>query len=181
VGGVVEHALGSMKSLDCRLRTTAGLSSVKAAAGLPQSKVRASRNTVLLAGGLEGVFHEHGDGHGADAAGDGGDCAAFGGYVGVMPVSKMVHPITEKNPGAKKSLSVYAISCMEAGLLSRTLLRAPQEAWSRLLSLQFRKGILLLPPQRGKSSKSMRSTSAQRSKRHRQKRSYRYYEVGIRF
>ena len=32
-----------------------------------------------LAAGFEGVLHEEGDGHGADAAGDGGDGAAFGG------------------------------------------------------------------------------------------------------
>jgi len=32
-----------------------------------------------LAAGLEGVLHEEGDGHGADAAGDGGDGSAFGG------------------------------------------------------------------------------------------------------
>ena len=32
-----------------------------------------------MAAGFEGVLHEQGDGHGADAAGDGGDGAAFGG------------------------------------------------------------------------------------------------------
>ena len=34
---------------------------------------------VKLLAGFEGVGHEHGDGHGTDSAGDGGDGGAFGG------------------------------------------------------------------------------------------------------
>ena len=41
----------------------------------------------MLAGGLEGVFHEHGDGHGADAAGNGSDGAALGGYAGEIDIA----------------------------------------------------------------------------------------------
>jgi FAD:protein FMN transferase len=53
---------------------------------------------------------------------------------GLMPVSKIQHPLTGKNQGAQKSLSVYAPSCLKAGLLSRTVLLAPQEMWGRLLT-----------------------------------------------
>lgn len=42
---------------------------------------------MLLAGGLEGVFHEHGDSHGADAAGNGGDGATLGGYAGEIDIA----------------------------------------------------------------------------------------------
>lgn len=45
------------------------------------------RELVLLFGGLEGVAHEEGDGHGADAAWDGSDGGAFGGDFGEIHVA----------------------------------------------------------------------------------------------
>jgi thiamine biosynthesis lipoprotein ApbE len=52
---------------------------------------------------------------------------------GLLPVRKMQHPRTGKNLGTQKSLSVFSRTCMEAGLLSRTLLRAPQTLWENLI------------------------------------------------
>lgn len=52
---------------------------------------------------------------------------------GLIPVKSWQHPITGKKTGAQKSISVYSPTCMAAGLLSRTLLRAPQELWRQLL------------------------------------------------
>jgi thiamine biosynthesis lipoprotein ApbE len=53
---------------------------------------------------------------------------------GLIPVKSWQHPLTGKKTGAQKSIAVYSPTCMTAGLLSRSLLRAPQELWRQLLA-----------------------------------------------
>lgn len=57
-------------------------------------------------------------------------------FSGLLPVRKMIHPQTGKKLGAQKSLSVFSQSCMKAGLLARSLLRAPQELWDQWFTSQ---------------------------------------------
>jgi len=72
---------------DAWLSTADGSRAVCGSSGSGTAAVQCSGNAVLLSCCLEGVFHEHGDGHGSDAARNGCDGAAFGGYAGEIDIA----------------------------------------------------------------------------------------------